>query len=139
MCSSDLACDKLSFAIGRGEIFGFLGSNGCGKTTTMKVLTGLMPATEGSAKLLGNPVNAATNGEADLVHRREVAETQGQVVGFDGDVGVVAFPWRDYQRLVVVGAVALEVGEGFVQFAAGCRQRRPAHRVLSDSEVESSV
>ncbi|MCZ2943425.1 ATP-binding cassette domain-containing protein, partial [Acinetobacter baumannii] len=50
------AVNKVSFAIGRGEIFGFLGSNGCGKTTTMKVLTGLMPATEGSATLLGNPV-----------------------------------------------------------------------------------
>ncbi|MBX9406258.1 ribosome-associated ATPase/putative transporter RbbA [Pseudomonas baetica] len=52
------AVDHVSFAIGRGEIFGFLGSNGCGKTTTMKVLTGLMPASEGSATLLGNPVNA---------------------------------------------------------------------------------
>ena len=61
------AVDKVSFAIGRGEIFGFLGSNGCGKTTTMKVLTGLMPATEGSAKLLGNPVNAK-----DLATRKRV-------------------------------------------------------------------
>jgi ribosome-dependent ATPase len=52
------AVDKVSFAIGRGEIFGFLGSNGCGKTTTMKVLTGLIPASGGSATLLGNPVNA---------------------------------------------------------------------------------
>ncbi len=41
------AVDDVSFRIGRGEIFGFLGSNGCGKTTTMKMLTGLLPATEG--------------------------------------------------------------------------------------------
>ncbi|QTT86258.1 ribosome-associated ATPase/putative transporter RbbA [Pseudomonas chlororaphis] len=61
------AVNKVSFAIGRGEIFGFLGSNGCGKTTTMKVLTGLMPATEGSAKLLGNPVDAK-----DLATRKRV-------------------------------------------------------------------
>jgi len=61
------AVDKVSFAIGRGEIFGFLGSNGCGKTTTMKVLTGLMPATEGTATLLGNPVNAK-----DLATRKRV-------------------------------------------------------------------
>ena len=37
------AVDQVSFRIERGEIFGFLGSNGCGKTTTMKMLTGLPP------------------------------------------------------------------------------------------------
>jgi ribosome-dependent ATPase len=42
------AVDHVSFSIERGEIFGFLGSNGCGKTTTMKMLTGLLPASEGS-------------------------------------------------------------------------------------------
>jgi ribosome-dependent ATPase len=51
------AVDDVSFRIERGEIFGFLGSNGCGKTTTMKVLTGLLPATEGQARLLGRPVD----------------------------------------------------------------------------------
>ena len=61
------AVDHVSFAIGRGEIFGFLGSNGCGKTTTMKVLTGLMPASEGSATLLGNAVDAK-----DLATRKRV-------------------------------------------------------------------
>ena len=44
------AVDDVSFEIARGEIFGFLGSNGCGKTTTMKMLTGLLPATEGEAQ-----------------------------------------------------------------------------------------
>ena len=51
------AVDNVSFRIARGEIFGFLGSNGCGKTTTMKVLTGLLPASEGSAKLFGHEVD----------------------------------------------------------------------------------
>lgn len=51
------AVDNVSFEIERGEIFGFLGSNGCGKTTTMKVLTGLLPASEGEATLLGRPVD----------------------------------------------------------------------------------
>ncbi len=53
-----VAVDHVSFRIGRGEIFGFLGSNGCGKTTTMKMLTGLLPVTEGSAKLFGKPMGA---------------------------------------------------------------------------------
>lgn len=52
------AVDHVSFRIERGEIFGFLGSNGCGKTTTMKMLTGLLSASEGDARLFGNPVNA---------------------------------------------------------------------------------
>ena len=52
------AVDHVSFTIERGEIFGFVGSNGCGKTTTMKMLTGLLPATEGEALLFGQPLDA---------------------------------------------------------------------------------
>jgi ribosome-dependent ATPase len=52
------AVDHVSFNIGRGEIFGFVGSNGCGKTTTMKMLTGLLPPTEGDATLLGRHIYA---------------------------------------------------------------------------------
>ncbi|MDF2371796.1 MAG: ribosome-associated ATPase/putative transporter RbbA [Rhizobiaceae bacterium] len=52
------AVDSVNFDIARGEIFGFLGSNGCGKTTTMKILTGLLPATEGEAWIFGRPVDA---------------------------------------------------------------------------------
>ncbi|GAA3102614.1 ribosome-associated ATPase/putative transporter RbbA [Rhizobium viscosum] len=51
------AVDNVSFRIVRGEIFGFLGSNGCGKTTTMKMLTGLLPASEGKARLFGKDVD----------------------------------------------------------------------------------
>ena len=53
------AVDDVSFTIERGEIFGFVGSNGCGKTTTMKMLTGLLPASAGDALLFGKPVNAS--------------------------------------------------------------------------------
>ncbi len=52
------AVDHVDFRIRRGEIFGFLGSNGCGKTTTMKMLTGLLPRSEGEASLFGLPVGA---------------------------------------------------------------------------------
>ena len=52
------AVNNVSLNIERGEIFGFLGSNGCGKTTTMKMLTGLQPATSGEAKLFGQTVDA---------------------------------------------------------------------------------
>jgi ribosome-dependent ATPase len=52
------AVDHVSFRIERGEIFGFLGSNGCGKSTTMKMLTGLLPPTEGEALLFGRHLDA---------------------------------------------------------------------------------
>ena len=62
-----VAVDHVNFRIRRGEIFGFLGSNGCGKSTTMKMLTGLMPASAGQAWLFGNPVNPH-----DIATRRRV-------------------------------------------------------------------
>ena len=52
------AVDRVSFTIERGEIFGFLGSNGCGKTTTMKMLTGLLAPGDGEALLFGKPLQA---------------------------------------------------------------------------------
>ncbi len=61
------AVDHVSFRIERGEIFGFLGSNGCGKTTTMKMLTGLLPASEGQAWLFGREVDPR-----DITVRRRV-------------------------------------------------------------------
>jgi ribosome-dependent ATPase len=61
------AVDHVEFRIEKGEIFGFLGSNGCGKTTTMKMLTGLLPPTEGTAQLFGKPVKGG-----DIESRRRV-------------------------------------------------------------------
>ena len=61
------AVDRVSFRIHRGEIFGFLGSNGCGKSTTMKMLTGLLPPSEGEAWLFGQKVDAR-----DIATRRRV-------------------------------------------------------------------
>jgi ribosome-dependent ATPase len=54
------AVDNVTLSIEQGEIFGFLGSNGCGKSTTMKMLTGLLPPTEGTATLFGNSVEAGS-------------------------------------------------------------------------------
>ena len=68
MCFGDFkAVDHVSFRIAKGEIFGFLGSNGCGKTTTMKMLTGLLPASAGEAWLFGRPVDPH-----DLATRKRV-------------------------------------------------------------------
>lgn len=61
------AVDHVNFRIRRGEIFGFLGSNGCGKSTTMKMLTGLLLASEGQAWLFGREVDSR-----DIATRRRV-------------------------------------------------------------------
>jgi len=61
------AVDKVTISIEQGEIFGFLGSNGCGKSTTMKMLTGLLQPTSGTASLFGRPIDAR-----DLATRRRV-------------------------------------------------------------------
>lgn len=62
-----VAVDHVNFSIRRGEIFGFIGSNGCGKSTTMKMLTGLLPASGGKAWLFGHEVNPH-----DIATRRRV-------------------------------------------------------------------
>ena len=61
------AVDGVGFTIARGEIFGFVGSNGCGKTTTMKMITGLLEPDAGEARLFGRPMHAA-----DMSLRRRV-------------------------------------------------------------------
>ena len=62
-----VAVDHVSFKIPPGEIFGFLGSNGCGKSTTMKMLVGFLPATSGTCQLFGQPM-----GSDDMQARRNV-------------------------------------------------------------------
>ena len=90
------AVDHVSFRIEKGEIFGFLGSNGCGKTTTMKMLTGLLPATEGRARLFGQevaPGDMAARGRVGYMSQafslyseltvRQNLELHGKLFGMD--------------------------------------------------------
>jgi len=51
------AVDTLSFAVERGEIFGFLGPNGAGKSTTIRMLCGLLSSTSGTARVNGHDIN----------------------------------------------------------------------------------
>lgn len=51
-----VAVDNISFEVKAGEILGFLGPNGAGKTTTMKMLTGFLPPTSGTAKVAGHDI-----------------------------------------------------------------------------------
>jgi ABC-2 type transport system ATP-binding protein len=55
------AVDKVSFSVKRGEIFGFLGANGAGKSTTIRMLCGLLQSTSGSALVGGYDINTQTD------------------------------------------------------------------------------
>jgi len=54
--SSLVAVDDLSFTVGAGEVLGFLGPNGAGKSTTMKMLTGFLAPTSGTARVNGHDI-----------------------------------------------------------------------------------
>jgi ABC-2 type transport system ATP-binding protein len=69
--------DDVDLSIGVGEVFALLGPNGAGKTTTVRILSTLIPADSGSAKVMGHDVRA----EADAV--REVIGVTGQFSAVD--------------------------------------------------------
>ncbi len=60
------AVNKVSITVEKGEVFGFLGPNGSGKTTVIKMLTGILPITEGEASIEGLDVRT----DADAVRER---------------------------------------------------------------------
>jgi ABC-2 type transport system ATP-binding protein len=60
-----VAVDRLSLSIGEGELFGLVGSDGAGKTTTLRMLAGVLDPTGGEAFVLGRPVKS----EAPAIHR----------------------------------------------------------------------
>lgn len=61
MYGAQKAVDDISFSVNKGEIVGFLGPNGAGKSTTMKIITGYLTASTGSATVCGIPVTENSN------------------------------------------------------------------------------
>ena len=118
-----VAVDHVDFRIRRGEIFGFLGSNGCGKSTTMKMLTGLLPASEGQAWLFGHPVDPK-----DIDTRRRVGY-MSQAFSLYGELTV--------RQNLVLHARLFQVPEAEVQSRAAEMLTRFGLQEVSDSLPQS--
>jgi ABC-2 type transport system ATP-binding protein len=95
------AVDGLTFTVEQGEIFGFLGPNGAGKTTTIRMLTGQLRPTSGTAAVMG----------CDVVEQREAMKPQIGVV-FDSQNLYLRLSARDnlkfYARLYRVKKARIE-------------------------------
>ncbi|MHA3025456.1 ATP-binding cassette domain-containing protein [Chromohalobacter israelensis] len=112
------AVDHVDFRIARGEIFGFVGSNGCGKSTTMKMLTGLLPFEAGQARLFGQPV-----APDDIATRRRI--------------GYMSQAFSLYSELSV--GQNLDLHARLFQLSEDdYRQRRPALLTRFDLELRKS-
>ncbi|HLS40765.1 MAG TPA: ATP-binding cassette domain-containing protein [Ornithinicoccus sp.] len=135
-----LAVDDVSFSAEPGRVTGFLGPNGAGKSTTMRILTGLTPATSGAALVLGRPYSALTNPgrhvgvllDASAQHAgrtgREVLTLGAMTLGIDRR--------RVDQMLELVGLTPKEGNRRIRNYSLGMRQRLGiAHALLGDPEV----
>ena len=79
-----VALDGLDLEVSRGEIFGFLGPNGSGKTTTIRLLLGLIRPTRGSATILGIPAGAVGLAHRHLGYVPGEVALWPQLTGHDG-------------------------------------------------------
>ncbi len=124
-----VAVDDVSFAMYRGEAFGFLGPNGAGKSTTVKALTGQISPTAGTIRVLGEPVSHAPTRrcvgylpELPAFHRwlkaREFLEFHGRLYGLHG----LLLKKRCQEVLAMVGLTGREQ-QKLGTFSKGMLQR----------------
>ena len=134
------AVDDVTFTAEAGRVTGFLGPNGAGKSTTMRVMTGLTPATSGAALVLGKPYAALTNPGR---HVGVLLDASAQHAGRTGrevlTLGAMTLGvprGRVDQMLDVVGLTAKESERRLRNYSLGMRQRLGlAHALLGDPEV----
>jgi len=123
------AVNDISFEVQKGEIVGFLGPNGAGKSTTMKILTGYLPSTSGTATVCGLPVSTDSNDtkkkigylpEANpLYHDMYVREYLAFVAG----VHEVAEKEAAIERVIKTVGLTLEANKKIGQLSKGYKQR----------------
>ncbi len=135
-----VAVDDVTFTAQPGRVTGFLGPNGAGKSTTMRILSGLTPATSGSATILGQPFSSLTNPgrhvgvllDASAQHSgrtgREILALSALTQGLDAT--------RVDRMLDVVGLSKKESKRRVKDYSLGMRQRLGiAAALIGDPEV----
>ncbi|HEV2316657.1 MAG TPA: ABC transporter ATP-binding protein [Thermoplasmata archaeon] len=118
--SDRFAVRHLSLGLGRGEVLGLLGRNGAGKTTTVRLLTTLLPPTEGTAMVLGQDIR--TGGRALRARLGVVLQSESlDFVSVERNLTLYAFLWGVPRE--VANSRAEEMIELFELGAA--RRRKP--------------
>jgi ABC-2 type transport system ATP-binding protein len=134
------AVDDVSFEAKAGLVTGFLGPNGAGKTTAMRIMSGLTPATSGTATVLGKPYAALPNPgrhvglllDASAQH----AGRTGREVLTLGAILMGVGRQRVDEMVELVGLTDKEANRRVRNYSLGMRQRLGiAHALLGDPEV----
>ncbi len=134
----NVAVDRLNLRVRRGEVYGFLGPNGSGKTTTLRMLMGLIRPTSGSATLLG----AAPGSSATLHKTGAMIETPAFYPFLSGRDNLLVLARYAGVTVSRIGGVLDEVelgsraGDRFGTYSLGMKQRLGiAAAILKDPEL----
>ncbi len=136
--------DDLTFDCGAGEVLGFLGPNGAGKSTTMKMVTGFVPPSAGSARVCGHDIRTDTlAAQRHLGYLPEGAPlyadmTPREFLGFVADVRGLAGARRRERLDTVIGLLHLEtvLEQSTETLSKGFKRRVGlAQAILHDPEV----
>ncbi len=123
------ALDGISFETQSHKIIGFLGPNGAGKSTCMKILTGILPATSGTAKLLGTAVS-----QDNLALKRRVGYLPEhnplyqdmyvlEALAFEADLQQVPNKKERIAEVIKITGLSLEQHKKIQQLSKGYKQR----------------
>jgi len=139
-----LAVDDLSFSVGAGEVLGFLGANGAGKSTTMRMIAGFIAPTQGAISICGRDIErAAIAAKRCMGYLPEGAPSYGEMrvaefLDFVADIRGLAGSRRQQRRAVVVERLGLgEVLEQTIDtLSKGFRRRVGlAQALIHDPQV----
>ncbi|MDA8885955.1 ATP-binding cassette domain-containing protein [Bacteroidia bacterium] len=139
---SQKAIDAISFSIGSGEIVGFLGPNGAGKSTTMKILSGYIPKTSGTAKVLN--LDVSQNGLQVKKRIGYLPELNPlytdmyvtEYLKFNADIYKIKDSKSAIERVIDATGLEVELKKKIGQLSKGYKQRVGlAQALLNDPEV----